>query len=167
MNMIEAVKSVLSQYVGFRGRARRSEFWYWYLATLIASFIIAILEMLMGLGSDGSGPLSSILTLALFLPTLSVAFRRLHDTGRSGWWIGGFYIAIFAGVAVFLSLAFSVGVDGSDGATAGLGLFGIAFVIGIVVYAIAMLVFFCQDSQPGPNKYGSNPKDEGNFDVFG
>ena len=119
MNMIEAVKSVLSQYVGFRGRARRSEFWYWYLATLIASFIIAILEMLMGLGSDGSGPLSSILTLALFLPTLSVAFRRLHDTGRSGWWIGGFYIAIFAGVAVFLSLAFSVGVDGSDGATAG------------------------------------------------
>lgn len=87
MNMIEAVKSVLSQYVGFKGRARRSEYWYWFLATILVAIAISILEYALGIGSDGSGPLSSIFSLLIFLPGLAVSFRRLHDTGRSGWWI--------------------------------------------------------------------------------
>ena len=83
MNMIDAVKSVLTQYVGFSGRARRSEYWYWILATFLLGVVVGIFELAIGLSSDGSGPIAQILRLALFLPGLAVGFRRLHDTGRS------------------------------------------------------------------------------------
>jgi uncharacterized membrane protein YhaH (DUF805 family) len=72
MGFIAAIKSVLSQYAGFSGRARRSEYWWWVLFTLLWSWI-PILNL--------------ILCLIFFLPSLAVAIRRLHDTGRSGWWI--------------------------------------------------------------------------------
>jgi len=169
MNMIEAVKSVLSQYVGFNGRARRSEFWFWTLATILASIAVAILEAILGLGSDGSGPISGLLSLAIFLPGLAVTFRRLHDTGRSGWWIGGFYLGMLVvGVVVGVMAISMVSATGSEtGLVAGLGMVGIiALVLGLV-YGIALLIFLCQDSVSGPNKYGPNPKNDGNYDVFG
>ena len=83
MNMIEAVQSCLKKYVGFSGRARRSEYWYWVLATIIIAVILAIVEGVLGLSNAGDGPLSNIFNLAIFLPGLAVSFRRLHDTGRS------------------------------------------------------------------------------------
>ncbi len=167
MNMIDAVKSVLTQYVGFSGRARRSEYWYWVLATILAGIVVGVIELLLGMGSDTSGPLSSILNLAIFLPGLAVAFRRLHDTGRSGWWIGGFYI----GVIIFaVILAASVGASLSAGGVtsfaASMGVLTIIFGLAAIIYLIALLVFLCTDSQVGPNKYGPNPKNEGNYDVF-
>ena len=168
MNMVEAVKSVLSQYVGFSGRARRSEFWYWILATIIAQFVVGIVEALLGLSSDGSGPISGVLSLAIFLPGLAVTFRRLHDIGRSGWWIGGFYLGafIFAFVIGFLALgAFTAGGDEASGA-AMIGVLVIILVLAALIYSIVLLVFLCTDSHVGPNKYGPNPKSEGNYDVF-
>lgn len=168
MNMIDAVKSVFSKYVGFSGRARRSEYWYWTLATILASLALSIIELVVGLSEDGSGPLSGLLGLAIFLPGLAVTFRRLHDTGRSGWWIGGFYLAIFVFAIIAVGMASGMMVSGSqsEAAFAGLGVFSIIFVLGILIYAIVMLVFLCTDSSVGPNKYGPNPKDEGNYDVF-
>lgn len=72
MGFIGAIKSVLSQYVGFTGRARRSEYWWWTLFTLLWSWIPII---------------NILLALVFFLPALAVAIRRLHDTGRTGWWL--------------------------------------------------------------------------------
>lgn len=167
MNMVEAVKSVLSQYVGFSGRARRSEYWYWVLATILAGIVVGVIELMLGMGSDTSGPLSSILNLAIFLPGLAVAFRRLHDTGRSGWWVGGFYIGllVFAVVfAFFIGATLSAGGDNSVAAS--MGVVAIIFGLGAVIYLIALFVFLCTDSDVGPNKYGPNPKNEGNYDVF-
>lgn len=80
MNMQEAVSSVLSQYAGFSGRARRSEFWLWTLATVLASIVVGIIDAV-----ATSGILGWVLALATFVPTLAVGARRLHDTGRSGW----------------------------------------------------------------------------------
>ena len=167
MNMVDAVKSVLSQYFGFSGRARRSEYWYWILATFLVAVVIAIIELALGISNEGSGPISTIFSLATFFPGLAVTFRRLHDTGRSGWWVGAFYLAIifFVIVAVAMVLGGSVS-ESNTSALAGLGMFSIIFIIGILVYCVVLLVFLCQDSVTGPNKYGPNPKNAGNYDIF-
>ena len=132
MNMVDAVKSVLSKYVGFSGRARRSEFWYWRLATTLAAIAISIIELVLGLSADGSGPISLLFSLAIFLPDLAVTFRRLHDTGRSGWWIGGFFLIIIIFVIVVLAMAGGLMATSSDNesALAGLGVFAIIFGLG-------------------------------------
>lgn len=116
MSFVDAIRSVLTQYVGFRGRARRSEYWWFYLFTSILGFLTACLS-----GEAVGSYIAVIVGLALILPSLAVSVRRLHDTDRSGW---------------FLLLAL------------------IPIVGGIIV-----LVFHVQDSTPGPNRFGPNPKD--------
>jgi uncharacterized membrane protein YhaH (DUF805 family) len=78
---------VIKNYVGFTGRARRKEYWMFCLFYIIIGIAIAVVESVMGLSTAFGGPISSLYSLALFLPSLGVAVRRLHDTGRSGWWI--------------------------------------------------------------------------------
>lgn len=82
-----AVGSVLGQYAGFRGRARRSEFWWWQLFALLVALAVAVPEVLLGLVEDGRGPVSTVLAVVLLLPNVSVCVRRLHDVSRSGWWL--------------------------------------------------------------------------------
>jgi uncharacterized membrane protein YhaH (DUF805 family) len=115
VNFGQAVQSVLSQYVGFSGRARRSEYWYFFLFYVIVAIVIGIIDAIIG-----STVLGVILSLAFLLPSLAVTMRRLHDIGRAGWWI----------------------------------LIGLIPLIG----AIVLIVFACQDSQPGENQYGPSPK---------
>ena len=89
MNMKEAVISVLTNWNNFSGRACRSEFWYFILATFLISIIISIIEIATGMvdiESSEMGILSWIFTLLLFVPSLSVTARRLQDRGWSGWW---------------------------------------------------------------------------------
>jgi uncharacterized membrane protein YhaH (DUF805 family) len=82
MSFMEAVKAVLTNYVGFSGRARRSEYW-WYMLFYVIVVIVASV-----IGGMINFPLLAVLVeLALLLPNLAVAIRRLHDTGRSGWWL--------------------------------------------------------------------------------
>ncbi|WP_432892786.1 DUF805 domain-containing protein [Kribbella sp. CA-245084] len=82
---------VLKKYAVFDGRARRKEYWMFVLFNVIASIILSILDRILGLdfggSSSSSGWLSTIYSLAVLLPTIGVAIRRMHDTGRSGWWI--------------------------------------------------------------------------------
>ena len=89
MNMKEAVISVLTNWNNFSGRACRSEFQYFILATFLVSIIISIIEIATGMvdiESSEMGILSWIFTLFLFVPSLSVTARRLQDRGWSGWW---------------------------------------------------------------------------------
>lgn len=88
--MIEWYKKVVFEnYANFSGRARRSEYWYYTLATIIVSIILSTLDNVAGLtfGLADSGILSSIYSLLVFLPGLGVMVRRLHDVGKSGWFI--------------------------------------------------------------------------------
>jgi uncharacterized membrane protein YhaH (DUF805 family) len=91
MSFTAAVRSVLSQYVGFAGRARRSEYWWYVLFTVLVGIVASILDMAFGTDFDGSvtssGLFGLIANLALLLPSLAVGVRRLHDTDRSGWWL--------------------------------------------------------------------------------
>ena len=88
MDFMTAVRTCLSKYVDFSGRARRSEYWYFVLFNLVVNIVTTILDNLLGMDFEGSGGiLSTVAGLALFLPGLAVGVRRLHDTDRSGWWI--------------------------------------------------------------------------------
>lgn len=72
----------LKQYATFSGRARRKEYWYFFLIYLLIFLGLSLLDSLLGFGL-----LSTVFVLALLLPNLAVGVRRLHDTGRSGWWL--------------------------------------------------------------------------------
>jgi uncharacterized membrane protein YhaH (DUF805 family) len=81
---------VLQQYADFAGRARRTEFWMFTLFSVIISIVLGLLDNLLGLtfvSGTTSGWLGLIYSLAVLLPSLGVSVRRLHDTGRSGWWL--------------------------------------------------------------------------------
>ena len=89
MTFQEAVRSVLSNYATFSGRAPRSEFWWWVLAALIAMLAAGLLDglLLPAAVEQGYKPVSTLLALAIVLPNLAVTVRRLHDTDRTGWWV--------------------------------------------------------------------------------
>jgi uncharacterized membrane protein YhaH (DUF805 family) len=73
---------VLRQYADFTGRARRKEYWMFTLVSGIISVVLAILDNVLT-----TSLLGVLYSLAVLLPSLAVGARRLHDTGRSGWWL--------------------------------------------------------------------------------
>ena len=83
MSFPDAVRHVLSHYADFSGRARRSEYWWFALFNLLVSLAAQLVD-----NSFNTAPLFELLvTLGLLVPALAVGVRRLHDTGRSGWWL--------------------------------------------------------------------------------
>jgi uncharacterized membrane protein YhaH (DUF805 family) len=74
---------VLKQYADFGGRARRKEYWMFVLFNVIIIVLLAAIDA--ALGTDGI--LMILYSLAVLIPSIAVAVRRLHDTGRSGWWV--------------------------------------------------------------------------------
>lgn len=80
---------VLQKYAVFHGRARRAEFWWFFLINGIVYMLLALLDGALGWGQPetGVGVLSALYTLATALPGLAVTVRRLHDGGNSGWWV--------------------------------------------------------------------------------
>jgi uncharacterized membrane protein YhaH (DUF805 family) len=111
---------VLKKYADFTGRARRTEFWMYFLINFIIIIVLAAIDFYFNLTIAGTvGILENLYGLAVFIPNIAVSVRRLHDTGRTGWW-------------VLLALIPCVG--------------------------LILLVFWVQDSQPGSNQYGPNPK---------
>jgi len=79
MTFGKSIATCMGKYVDFSGRASRPEYWWFYLFTVLLNWGSLIV--------DQSGILSGIVNLALMLPALSAAARRLHDTNRSGWWM--------------------------------------------------------------------------------
>ncbi len=81
MSFVDAIKSVFSHYVDFSGRARRSEYWYFFLFTMLVNVVTSGLAAAV----DALSFVQIIASLAMLLPGLAVAVRRLHDIGKSGW----------------------------------------------------------------------------------
>lgn len=109
MGPMQAVSSVFSKYATFSGRARRSEYWWFVVFSIVVLGIAAGIDAGTGLAFEGSfvGPIYAVIALILVIPSIAVTFRRLHDTGRSGWWwllsllcgIGGIILFIFCLIA--------------------------------------------------------------------
>ena len=77
MNFVDAVKTCFTKYVGFEGRATRSEYWWWVLFLIVVGVVLGMLQMRM---------VHNLFSLATLLPSIAVGARRLHDIGKSGWW---------------------------------------------------------------------------------
>lgn len=167
MGFTQSVKTCFSKYVVFSGRARRSEYWWFVLFVIAVSIGLSILGSLL-FGSDpetgqGSTALNKIFQLAVFLPMLAAGWRRLHDTGRPGWYLLlpvalsiGTTILLMTGVVVFSAL--ETGVDDPEtlkGPASVLGLAGIAIVTVIqLVISVLMIWWLSRPSQDGTNEYG-------------
>ena len=78
---------VLRHYADFGGRAQRKEYWMFQLINLIATVALGMVGALIGGGGDAGDALPGLYSLAVFLPSLGVTVRRLHDIGKSGWWV--------------------------------------------------------------------------------
>jgi uncharacterized membrane protein YhaH (DUF805 family) len=81
--------AALKKYAVFEGRARRREYWFFVLFYIIIAVLLAFVDGMLGLGGSKGGPgiLSGVFGLAMIVPSLAVAVRRLHDIGRTGWWV--------------------------------------------------------------------------------
>ena len=144
MNFEEAIKSVFTNYFKFSGRARRSEYWYFFLFNFIVSFVLALFART----TKELNILSDIWSIAIFFPSLAVTVRRLHDVGKSGW-----YVLLFWLVVILCSLMMFMAGDKD--------LIGVAIFEMLLMFAaiIVFIVWLCRDSQPGENKWGPNPKE--------
>jgi uncharacterized membrane protein YhaH (DUF805 family) len=116
MSFVDAVASGFRNYFNFRGRASRSEFWYWILFTLLLAVVINTIESIIWPPPQVSGdwmedfgtlaqqqtPISNLVSLVLLIPNLSVTARRFHDAGFSAKWLflqlAPLAYGIFAGV---------------------------------------------------------------------
>lgn len=106
MSIMDAMKSCFQQYVGFSGRASRSEYWFFYLIFVVAAIGMLVLTVVSAFVLDALAGLMGMLTmvtyLAFFLPTLSVTVRRLHDLGKSGWMFLVVFIPIVGGILLLV-----------------------------------------------------------------
>lgn len=129
----EAVKAGFSNYFNFSGRASRSEFWWWMLFSWIVSWLFSSFLMpdytsvVLGSSGDPEAIMSAfediflspgyivncLISLALFIPCLSVTVRRLHDIGRSGWWVFLYFI-ICVGPIILLVWYCKASQDGEN-----------------------------------------------------
>ncbi|MDR0240035.1 MAG: DUF805 domain-containing protein [Burkholderia sp.] len=105
MGFSEAVRTVLNKYATFEGRARRAEYWYFTLL----SVILSIAAQIIGAGGRDGGLITLLLlgiiclaSLALLIPGIAVSVRRLHDTGRSGWFLLIALIPIVGGILLLV-----------------------------------------------------------------
>ena len=102
MTLVVSVKTCLSKYATWQGRASRSEFWYFILFCAICAALAQVIDIVLGITFKFTNPATgqeqittygftyALVLLGTFVPQLAVCIRRLHDTNRSGWyyWIG-------------------------------------------------------------------------------
>ena len=158
----------LKRYAEFSGRSRRKEYWMWILFLILANIVLSILDAVLGLGGSATtttssapgamgaagnlsgGLLSGVFSLAVLVPNITVAVRRLHDTDHSGWWI---LLPI-----VPLVLAFGGVFAGAAAASVSSMMFaGVAF-LGVFITGLLLLVWYCTEGTRGPNRFGDDPK---------
>ncbi len=94
---------VLKKYTVFEGRARRKEYWFFILFNMLISMALGFVERLTGnVDPDtGLGILSGIYAIGIMIPGMAVSVRRLHDTGRSGWWLLITFVPVLGAIIFF------------------------------------------------------------------
>ena len=174
MTLGAAVKTCFGKYFTFSGRASRSEYWYFFLFVVIVGAIAGLLDLFLFadryLDSETDRivmtawgkPISAVAALGMFFPHFAAAWRRMHDTGRSGIFV---FLPSFVSFSALLVAGFGLGL--ADMATGKLDSFltGATLFLLIPLLILGLLspliVFFwlSRPSQPGSNPYGPNPQE--------
>ena len=156
----ESVVSVFRNYINFRGRAQRSEFWWFTLF----NFIVSVALGLLGMALPALNAVEGLYALAVLLPSLAVTVRRLHDTARPAWWLLIYLAVILVWIIGAIILAVSIGVDDPDllETTAfqdwpGYTTYMVVCILLSLAGAVAMIVLCAQRGTAGPNRYGADP----------
>lgn len=172
MDPVTAVKTCFKKYFDFKGRARRSEFWWFVLFVIVVSSALSYFGLLF----PWIGYVSLAFTIAVFIPELAALCRRLHDTNHGSWWAAllalllvGYY-GSFASIlgSNFGEIASSNNMEDMMGmaqemansiqASPGLATTMAVCSLGALVVAIILIIFTVKDSHWGENKYGPSPK---------
>lgn len=163
LSFTEALKESTSNVFRFTGRARRSEYWWTMLVVCLAELILNFCGIL------------SVLNIFLSLAVIPLTFRRLHDTGRSGWWwgVGAIMKGVFIVVLLVKVMKVALGSyndepDDFDEAIvfAMIGEYLIYALI-ICLYHLVLLIFLCLDGSREENRYGASPKYKSGEMTFG
>ncbi|SNY92561.1 Uncharacterized membrane protein YhaH, DUF805 family [Cohaesibacter sp. ES.047] len=117
MNIFDSVRSALSQYTGFKGRACRSEFWWWQLFSFMVlvsaaqfdTMFLNVVNLFASTPQSSEGPFQMIWLIGTAVPSLSLCVRRLHDIDRRGWWVFIVLVPVFG----FLYLLYQCTKQGS------------------------------------------------------
>lgn len=152
LDLGDAVKLAFNRAFEFKGRSRRSEYWW----TMLLVYAIDVFVL----------PLGWIAHLA----TIPLTVRRLHDTGRSGWWLLLHFIAsavlgtifVIDYLATLIVTIYNVNESGDNGVILSslllfVGRYLVIFIL-LFIYRVILLIFLCQDSSEKTNKYGPSPK---------
>ena len=182
MGFWESVRTCFRKYFDFQGRARRSEYWWYCLFSVVACLIWALFGTLLlalpvGMavqhvsGNETAGLTTMIIILCipllfLVLPSVSVQVRRLHDTGRSGWWMVASIILEIVAAALPFTLFGSDAIDfdfmeefsRSFELSTAAGVADVVLTIATNAMSIILIVFSIFDSHKTENKYGPSPK---------
>lgn len=149
MGFYQAIASVVRNYAVFRGRAPRSEFWFWQLFYLIMAVCLGIFDQATYPLDEGS-PFASIFGVLALLPGLTVWVRRLHDINRSGWWLLLLLVPfVLAGILILMSLT-------GSGMPDDLGAFAPFILISMFSWVLPIAWAFVGGTD-GENRFGGDP----------
>ena len=149
LSPIEWALRPLKKYAVFSGRAPRAELWWYLLFLIIAVVLGLIVESILGLPKLFFiyGPLTLLIALGTFVPSLAVQVRRLHDRNYSGWWLAAFWL-----LEILLQIFGPLGpVAGKFPILAG------ALALSVFAVSITLIVFWARPGTPSDNRYGPNP----------
>ncbi len=169
MDPVTAVKTCFRKYADFKGRARRSEFWWFALFVLVVSSALAFLGGLV----PAISYVGSLFSLGTLIPLLCALTRRLHDTNRSGIWVA-ILAVFFLGYFVSFALLFGKNVDMLSNSadmwvmarqmtdivqtSPGIAAVWSCSSLGVFIFFVIDHIFAAFDSKWGENKYGLSPK---------
>lgn len=166
MGFGEAIASGFGKYATFSGRAPRSEYWWWFLFVLLASFTVGvaggILDVATGHQSLG-GLLGGLLDLFFLLPNLAIAVRRLHDRNISGWWYAGAFITLLLLIGMAVPVFIRIDENHMQGLPPMEGVPSASFlvmgVLGLInlIYGLTLFILFCLPGTRGANRFGPDP----------
>ncbi|MCE8537810.1 DUF805 domain-containing protein [Ruegeria pomeroyi] len=177
MTFGKAIGTCFSKYFTFSGRASRPEYWYFFLFMVLGNVVATLLDAALfdsvtttvetsdtgaSASIENTGPLAALFSLAVFLPHLAAAFRRMHDTGRNGLF-ALFPILLMIGAG--LILVFGIGIASSFAAGGSLDLLFTRATLLLLIPTVAVLIvspllvlwWLTRPSQPGTNQYGPHP----------
>ncbi|MFK4131915.1 DUF805 domain-containing protein [Pseudomonas luteola] len=134
------------QYNDFHGRARRMEYWMFWLISILISLGLGIVEGFLGTPQI----MGQMFSLLIMIPSVAVAVRRMHDVNKSGWYV---FFSYFSSIALILLISVT-----KTPHSAGMSLLLLSASLGVLAYNIYYVMLLCKKGEEKENRFGIDPK---------